>query len=149
MRWIFMFFGLAGLALILLAGAKAYGRYQLSNESQRVTGRVVAHFENSAGVMVTEEPPVGGGRRSYFPVVEFPGADGVPIRFTAGVGGGAEPRFKLGTAVEVLYSRHRPAEATLTEMEDLWGTTIAAAVFGGMFLLLGVVGYWFVRNDGP
>lgn len=147
MRWIFVLFGLAGLALILLASAKAYGRYQLLNESERVTGRVVAHFENGAGVMVTEEPTVGGGRRSYFPVIEFTGADGAPIRFTAGVGGGATPRFKLGTEVEVLYSRKRPDEATLTEMEDLWGTAIAAAVFGGMFLLLGVLGYWFVRND--
>jgi hypothetical protein len=140
MRMLFLAFGLAGAALLILACVLGYGKYHLVRDGTRSTGQVVAYFDSQSATEVTDPKPSHG--HIFSPVVEFEGPTGAPVRFTASTGG-ASPEPKVGTAVEVLYPRDRPAEAILAEPQAIWGLTAAAAAFGLPFLLLGIFGNRF------
>lgn len=140
MRLLFLGFSVAGAALLILAAVLAYGKYQLVRDGARSTGQVVAYFDSQSATTEVDPKPSRG--RIFSPVIEFQGPNGAPVRITAGTGS-ASPEPKLGTAVEVLYPRDRPADAILAEAQAIWGLTAAAAAFGLPILLLGIFGSRF------
>jgi len=137
MRLLFLAFGLAGVALLILASVLGYGKYQLLRDGARCTGHVVAYFDSKAATTVVDPKPSQG--RLFSPVIEFEGPSGALVRFTASTGS-ASPEPKLESVVEVLYPRDRPTEAIVDEPQALWGLTAAATAFGLLFLLLGIFG---------
>ena len=142
MRILFVAFGLAGVALLILAVVFGYGKYTLSRDGVRSNGQVVGYFDSYSGTTETNPQPRRG--HIFSPVIEFPGPGGEPLRITASTGS-ADPQPKLGTAVGVLYPDGRPAEAILDESQAIWGLTAAAAAFGLPFLLLGLFCFRYVR----
>jgi hypothetical protein len=138
MRLLFVAFGLAGAALLVLACVLGYGKYQLVRDSVRSTGQVVAYFDSSLAAEVADPKPRPG--HLFFPVIEFRGPGGAPLRFNGGTGG-ATPQPGLGSKVAVLYARDHPAQAMLDEPQALWGLPLAAAAFGLPLLMLGMFGH--------
>lgn len=146
MAFLYFVSGFVGLALLILAAVFAFRRHRLWRDGVRATGHVVGHYESRSRTTFVEIPQ-DSGHRTFFPVIEFAGPGGNPVRFTASVG--VSPRFKLGAAVEVLYLRDRPTEASLGEFSAIWGMPMFAAGFAAFNLVVCILGFWMDDRVRP
>ena len=104
--------------------------------STRTEGMVVslATVENSIRFVGGDEPT----GVLYYPVVAYPGDDGVVYEIT-GRRGTSRPVYHPGEAVGVIYRDADPSDARLDTFMGIWGSAVILAACGLVFLLISVV----------
>lgn len=130
-----MFFLLFGAALLLVGLIQAAGTALYIRRAEPATGTVVSYDQvhNAAPLM----DAVSGTGILYYPVVEFRTLENQSVQFTAPRGRG-EKTYEIGARVSVLYNPNQPSRSRLDTFWGLWGPT---AIFGGLGLLFGVIGF--------
>jgi hypothetical protein len=135
MRWFYLLLLCgAGLFLLVVAVTSGARRRALQRRGVRAKGTVVEIFK---------DPSRHGA--TYYPVVEFPAADGRTRRFQSS-SGSSQPEYEKGSRVDVIYDRDDPSVAEFAGFEAAWGGTIAAAVLGVICLAAGA-GIFYVAGS--
>ncbi len=93
---------------------------------------------NADGTVVALQPGHGRTRNAVFPVVRFLTVTGEEIRFTGGFGTnfGSWP---VGQPVTVRYDPHKPANARIQSLVQLWFLPVLLGFLGVLFTIVGVV----------
>jgi len=72
----------------------------------------------------------------YYPLIEFSTGDGTVIRFTNSVHSSS---WGDGDSVPVAYDPTNPQNASIDSFAGRWFLSGLAGLFGGIFLLIGIV----------
>jgi hypothetical protein len=93
----------------------------------------------SATGMVVESVYVKSrkGKGRYYPVVEFQTVDGKSKTFRSDTGS-SRPTYENGEQVSILYEKQNPANAKIAGFWELWGLSAVLAVFGLIFMGVGL-----------
>lgn len=93
---------------------------------------------NADGTVVALQPGHGRTRNAEFPVVRFLTVTGEEVQFTGGFGTnfGSWP---VGQAVTVRYDPHKPANARIQSLAQLWFLPGLLGFLGTVFTVVGVV----------
>lgn len=115
------------IGLAMVAGAA----YWASRTSAFIDRAAVA-----VGKVIDLERSRSGDSSSYHPVVKFRTAAGQERTFRSSTGTNP-PSYRVGEAVEVLYSESEPSDARIRGFFSLWGGPLIVGGMGMLFMLLG------------
>ena len=130
-RLLFFIFALIGTAFILVSAALALEPARRSTTYAHADGRVVDYV-------------IQDGHSTYLPVVEFTTPDGQRHKFKGTVAS-TPVEYRLEQKVSVLYNPNNPADATLNSFFELWLLPMIFAIIGGIFALVGWIGFFKVK----
>jgi LPXTG-motif cell wall-anchored protein len=95
----------------------------------------------SGSVVEVEARTDSDGDTLFYPVFEFTTAEGEEIQFRSNSGSNPPSRDK-GEKVEILYDPNQPQNARENSFSGLWMFSTILLVFGGIFALAGVLGFF-------
>lgn len=120
-------FAAIGVVMMIGAWMLFQNDQKFAKEAASATGTVVE------SVYVKSRKGKGG----YYPVVEFQTADGKRMTFRSDTGRG-RPAYENGEQVSILYEKQNPANAKIAGFWELWGLVAVLAVFGLIFMGVGL-----------
>lgn len=120
-------FAIIGLLMMIGAWMLFQNDQKFAKEAASATGTVVE------SVYVKSRK----GKGSYYPVVEFQTAEGKRMAFRSDTGRG-RPDYENGEQVSILYEKQNPANAKIAGFWELWGLSAVLAVFGLIFMGVGL-----------
>lgn len=147
MKWLLLLlFG--GLGLAAAIGGVMWGlkRQPLARGGVRTKGQVVGQEESVSSTSGRSRHGRSRSARSYTPIVEFMDGQGVKHRFTGSTGGQGKPIIETGAAVEVIYDPADPSNAQIASFSQFRLGPLTLAVVGGVFLLMGVGGFFLMGS---
>ncbi|MEK6256175.1 MAG: DUF3592 domain-containing protein [Chloroflexota bacterium] len=129
---------IGGPIIFIIGGAMAYFGWNMRLKDQAY----VDAAESADGTVVqVDSVQKSDGDILYHPVIEFTTVGGEDIEYRVSSGSNP-PAFKVGEQVEVLYNPDFPADAHVNSFLDLWLFSTILLVFGGFFLLAGVLSFF-------
>lgn len=144
MKWVcLLMFGSVGLTMFSLGLGWGTKRYLLMKNGVRTTGTVVEIDESAS---TTSQSGRTISSRSYYPHVEFTAEDGKTYKFRGSTGSGL-PEYEKGAKVELFYQRDNPWVAQVYDFEQFWLGPLAIGLFGFLFLVAGIGGFFLIQSS--